>query len=51
MGTEEDIMLQPILELCQSKRQEMWTSIGFFENFFKFPKVNKLKLYGTVQRF
>ncbi|KAM3726570.1 Gamma-aminobutyric acid type B receptor subunit [Dirofilaria immitis] len=27
MGTEEDVMLLPILELCQSKRQEMWTGL------------------------
>uniref|UniRef100_A0A158Q8V8 G_PROTEIN_RECEP_F3_4 domain-containing protein n=1 Tax=Elaeophora elaphi TaxID=1147741 RepID=A0A158Q8V8_9BILA len=27
MGTEEDIMLLPILEQCQSKRQEMWTGL------------------------
>lgn len=32
MGTEEDVMLLPILELCQSKRQEMWTGIEFFKN-------------------
>uniref|UniRef100_A0A915PR79 G-protein coupled receptors family 3 profile domain-containing protein n=1 Tax=Setaria digitata TaxID=48799 RepID=A0A915PR79_9BILA len=27
MGTEEDVMLLPILELCQSKRQEIWTGL------------------------
>lgn len=31
MGTEEDIMLLPILELCQSKRQEMWTGLNFLK--------------------
>uniref|UniRef100_A0A914SFW2 G-protein coupled receptors family 3 profile domain-containing protein n=1 Tax=Parascaris equorum TaxID=6256 RepID=A0A914SFW2_PAREQ len=34
-GTEEDVMLLPILELCQSMHQEVWIGVKFLNQLFE----------------